>query len=167
MSNEFADLVEAPDAANTPDEPAAATRIDGVVIGKLVGFKDRGDTPLITYPGQPGPAALAAMRMIDLHTAHVGREVVLAFERGNPQRPIILGCLHEHDDRAQLPRGDSVQLEADGQRFVLSADRELVLRCGKASIRLLHTGEIFVDGAAISSRATGAHRIKGGSIQLN
>ena len=158
MSNEFDDAVEAPDSAAAPRQPTAAARVEGVVIGKLVGFKDRGDTPLITYPGQPGPT---------IYTAHVGRDVVLAFESGHPARPIILGCLHEHDDRAQLPRNDSVQVEADGQRFVLTASQELVLRCGKASIRLLHTGEIFVDGAAISSRATGAHRIKGGSIQLN
>jgi hypothetical protein len=163
MSNELEDLV----APGLSAMPAAATNVAGVVVGKLVGFKDRGDTPLVTYPGQSGVAALPAMRMIDLTPAHVGRDVVLAFDQGNPQRPIVLGCLHEFDSRGKLPRSESVQVEADGERFVLTAKQELVLRCGKASIRLLHTGEIFIDGAAISSRATGAHRIKGGSIQLN
>jgi hypothetical protein len=164
MSSELQDLVAAPDTSATSGR---AAKIDGVVVGKLVGFKDRGETPLITYPGQPGVAALPAKRMIDLHTAHVGRDVVLAFENGDPQRPIVLGCLHEQDGRAKLPRNESVEVEADGERFVLSAKQELVLRCGKASIRLLHTGEIFVDGETISSRSIGPHRIKGGSIQLN
>ena len=72
---------------------AALRPIHGVRVGILVGMRDDGCTPLIVYSGQPNSAALPARATIDLHGAHIGREVVLMFEDGDPRRPIVLGCL--------------------------------------------------------------------------
>ncbi|TIP53764.1 MAG: DUF2345 domain-containing protein, partial [Mesorhizobium sp.] len=53
------------------------------------------------------------------------------------------------------------------ERLDLSAEREIVLRCGKASITLTRTGKIILRGTYILSRSSGPNKIKGGSIQLN
>ncbi|MBX3623030.1 MAG: hypothetical protein KF891_23930, partial [Rhizobacter sp.] len=64
------------------ERPAALSRspLPEVVVGELVAIVDDGDTPLVLYPGQPGTAALRARTVLDLHGAHIGRQVVLSFE---------------------------------------------------------------------------------------
>lgn len=140
--------------------------IHGVRVGILVGMRDDGDTPLIVYSGQPDSAALPARAAIDLHGAHIGRDVVLAFEDGDPRRPIVLGCLHQQTAPLAASPG-SVEVDTDGERLLVCAKEQLVLRCGKASITLTKTGKILIQGAYVSSRSSGVNRIKGGSVQLN
>ena len=55
----------------------------------------------------------------------------------------------------------------DGQRLIVSAKEQLVLRCGKASITLTKAGKVLVEGTYLLSRSTGVNRVKGGSVQLN
>jgi hypothetical protein len=51
--------------------------------------------------------------------------------------------------------------------IVLSGQKEVVLRCGKASIALTADGTVVIKGARLLSSAAGSHRIKGGSVQIN
>jgi hypothetical protein len=60
-----------------------------------------------------------------------------------------------------------VEVDADGQRMLVNAKEQLVLRCGKASITLTKAGKVLIEGAYLLSRSTGVNRIKGGSVQLN
>ena len=60
------------------------------------------------------------------------------------------------------------ELEIGGEeRLELTAEREIVLRCGKASITLTRAGKVLIRGDYISSRSSGVNKIKGGSVQLN
>lgn len=146
--------------------PAAAVPA-GVVIGELIAMKDEGRTPLVLYPGQPGTAALAARSTVDLHGAHIGKQVVLMFEGGNAARPIVMGVLREGDGWPLPERPGQVEVDADGERLVVSAKEQLVLKCGKASITLTAAGKVLIQGAYLLSRSSGVNRIKGGSVQLN
>lgn len=137
-----------------------------VVVGELVALTDNGVVPLVLYPGQHGTAALAARTVLDLHGAHIGRRVVLSFERGDPTRPIVMGVLREAGD-SPLEAPGQVQVDADGQRMIVNAKHELVLQCGKASITLTKAGKVLIQGSYVSSRSSGVNRIKGGSVQLN
>jgi hypothetical protein len=146
--------------------PAASVRIDGVLTGVLIGFKESGAVPLVIFPGQPQTAAVAARATVDLHGAHIGRQVVLMFDGGDPMRPIVLGCIRgEATALAEQP--GQVQVDVDGERLLVTAKEQLVLRCGKASITLTKAGKVLIQGAYVSSRSTGVNRIKGGSVQLN
>ena len=152
------------------DEPTtqvASGRIHGVRIGTLVGFADNGYTPLVIYSRQPGSAALPARATLDLHGTHIGREVVLMFENGDPRRPVVMGCLMLKAASPLTGRPGQVEVDADGERLVVSAKDELVFRCGKASITLTKAGKVLIQGAYVSSRSSGVNRIKGGSVQLN
>ena len=141
--------------------------VSGVVIGALIGLKTESQTALVIYPGQPGSAAIAAASVEDLHGEHVGRQVLIAFENCDPRRPIIVGLLRGQRAWPLPERPGQLEVDADGERLVLTAKEQLVLRCGKASITLTKSGKVLIEGEFVSSRATGLNRIKGGSIQLN
>jgi phage baseplate assembly protein gpV len=144
-----------------------AVRLDAAITGVLVGIADDGRSPLVVFAGQAGTAAVRARTTVDLHGAHVGRQVVLLCERGDPARPIVMGVLQPVDGwpLGELP--GRVEVDADGARLVLSANEQLVLKCGKASITLTKSGKVLIQGAYVSSRSSGVNRIKGGSVQLN
>jgi len=148
--------------------PAVLTQqpLPEVVIGELIAITDEGCTPLILYPGQPGSAALRARSVLDLHGAHIGKSVVLSFENGDAAKPIVMGVLRQAGDRP-LEAPGQVQIDADGERMVVSAKEQMVLQCGKASITLTKAGKVLIQGSYVSSRSTGVNRIKGGSVQLN
>jgi hypothetical protein len=139
----------------------------GVIIGELVAIAHDGRTPLVVYPGQLGTAAVAALTVVDLHGAHIGRRVTLMFEGADPDKPIIMGVLKEREDWPLTERPVQVEVDADGERMVIGAQEQIVLRCGKASITLTKAGKVLIQGAYVLSRSTGVNRIKGGSVQLN
>jgi hypothetical protein len=153
--------------AQRPRARQAPERIDGIVTGVLIGFKDEGRTAIVTYPNQPGTAALAAGAVLDLHGPHIGRKVVLMFENGDPARPIIMGLLRNPAAWPLVEQPGQVQVDADGERLLVSAKEQLVLKCGKASVTLTKAGKILIQGTYISNRSSGVMRIKGGSVQLN
>lgn len=140
---------------------------DGVVVGELVAIAGDGEVPLVAIPGRPS-AAVPARTTVDLHSAHIGRPVVLMFEGGHAARPIIIGLLRgSGGDWPAAKRPTQVQIDADGERLVVSAAGQLALRCGRASITLTHSGKVLIQGTYVSSRSSGANRIKGGSVQIN
>ena len=53
------------------------------------------------------------------------------------------------------------------ERLELTAEREIVLRVGDASITLTRAGKIILRGTYVLSRSSGVNRIKGGSVQIN
>ncbi len=61
----------------------------------------------------------------------------------------------------------AVQVEIDGETLTITARRQIVLRCGEASITLTRAGKVLINGSYVASRSSGANKIKGGSIQLN
>jgi len=157
------------------DEPsiratARAHRVDSwpaAIVGELIAIADDGRTPLLLYPGQPGTAAVRARSTVDLHGAHVGQSVVLMFEGGDASRPIVVGVLRPAAPWPLDEPPGQVHVEADGERMIVSASRQLVMRCGKASITLTEAGKVLIEGTYVSSRSSGVNRVKGGSVQLN
>ena len=143
---------------------AAPERFDGVVIGVLAGM-DQSGSPLVAFPGNPQPAAVVARSTATLGGDDIGREVALLFESGDPARPLIIGPLQ----RPEATRLQHRQITAnlDGEHLVLNAEKEIVLKCGKASITLTRAGKVLIRGTYLLSRSSGVNRIKGGSVQLN
>ena len=141
--------------------------LPGVVMGVLVGFRDHGRTPLVMFSGQAGMAAVAARTTQDLHASHIGRRVVLLFERADARLPIIVGSIKQADGRSLPDQVGHVEVEADGERLIVSAREQLVLKCGKASVTLTKAGKVMIQGTYVSTHSSGANRIKGGSVQIN
>lgn len=139
-------------------QASAPKRIDGIVIGKLGEF-DAGGAPTIDFPGNLF-GELPARSTVALTPGDYGRDVALMFESGDPRKPIILGLIHH-------PVPAPTEVRVDNERLVLSANKEIELRCGKSSITLTKAGKVLIRGDYLLSRSTGVNRIKGGSVQIN
>ena len=135
-------------------------RIDGIVIAKVVSAPVGGRVRI-------APAGWPASRA----KLEAGVEVAVAFEGGHPDRPIVIGALErfagpeakQSTPAAELP----VTARLDGETVILEAAKEIVLRCGEATITLTRAGKILIQGAYVSSRSSGVNRIRGGAVQLN
>jgi hypothetical protein len=162
-------LLQGPALSAAPPTLAgqAPALIPGVMLGELLALADESKTPLVRYPGQPGSQALPACSTVDLHGPHIGQPVVLIFEQGDPMRPIVMGVLRGKTGWPLDEKPAQVDVDADGERLIISAKEQLVLRCGKASITLTKAGKVLIEGAYVLSRSTGVNRVKGGSVQLN
>lgn len=136
--------------------------VDSVITGsrrlsirRFLGF-DAAGLPLVDGKADD-PSPVSALSLIELAAGQAGAEVAVAWLDEDPPRPLILGLV-----RAPVPVA-----EADGERVVIEGRREVVLRCGKASITLTPDGGITLRGGRILSRADGANRVQGASVQLN
>ncbi len=157
------------------EEPILSHRVGWVAgVGEgtlLVDFRGnpRGALPARATVAMDPEGAIAA--------AAARQEVLLAFEDGDPARPIVVGLIQPPLptmidlvlDGAPAEDAQEVPQEAvlDGKRVVLEGEDEVVLRCGEASITLRRNGKVVIRGAYVESHAAGTNRIKGGSVRIN
>jgi hypothetical protein len=106
---------------------------------------------------------------VPLDKSQIGCEVVLLFAGPCATEPIVVGCILPPVVPTQTPTGEapSLDVELNGKRLELTAEDEIVLRCGNASITLTRAGKVLIRGAYLLSRSSGVNRIKGGSVQIN
>jgi len=152
--------------ARRPQQELPSIRATGAATARFYGF-DLSDRSLVSdVPGLPGEI-VPARSALALVSDQIGSPVVVVFEQGDLRRPIILGVLVDASARPSTTDASSLVVQVDETRLVLSAEREVVLRCGKASITLTRAGKILIQGEYVSTRAAGVNRIKGGSVQVN
>jgi hypothetical protein len=161
------ELLLAAEAAHTAGTTVRAASISGVAIGLLAGLDEHG--ALVDFPDNPSEDPIPARATVALAQSDVGREVAMLFEGGAPSRPILIGLLHQPSATAPAPaeKEADISASADGERLVFTADKEIVLQCGKASITLTRAGKVLIRGAYVLARSTGVNRIQGGSVLIN
>ncbi len=153
------------EARPTKATKAHRPQFTDVVIGALIAVDDMG-IPLVIFPGNESSVGVPARATVTLTAEDIGCEVALMFEKGDPAQPLIIGRIQNPQSRIKNIQAP-VSAEVDGERIEFSANQEIVLKCGKASITLTRAGKILIRGTYLLSRSSGANRIRGGSIQLN
>jgi hypothetical protein len=133
------------------------------VIGNLRSL-DETAVPEVDFTGNSRAYPVAAQSIVPLGSSHVGNNVLLPFENGEPDKQIIVGLI-KPPTRTEWPKPVEVQIDDD--KLVFTAGREIVLRCGKPSITLTRAGKILIRGSYLLSRPSGVNRIKGSSVQIN
>lgn len=160
--NTHAEILDSPavpvEPATRPPVPLAPRSL-APVVGRLVRCVPGG--ALVEFADNPLGRPVAARTTTPLDPAAVGAEVVLLFENGDPTRPLVVGVIRPPDTAPTVPA------ELDGERVLLTADREIVLRCGEASITLTRAGKVLIRGTYILTRSSGANRIKGAAVEIN
>ena len=160
-TDDFTRLGRAPVMRSEPVPVPSAT------LARLYGF-DVDDRPLVADIGNLRHEVVPARSTVPLLREHIGSEVVVVFEEGDPHSPIVIGVLAPSPRAgAVVTRSGSVSVEADDDRIELTAEREIVLRCGDASITLTRAGTVLIQGTYVLSRSRGVNRIKGAGVDIN
>ena len=146
---------------------AKPRKLAAAEVGELMALDTACGTAWVRVAATPNANAVVARSTVDLHGAHIGREVLLNFIGGDASRPVIVGVFADAAGWPDAQTPNTVQVDADGARLIVGAKDQLVLRCGKASITLTKAGKVLIEGSYVSSRSLGVNRTKGGSIQLN
>jgi hypothetical protein len=120
---------------------------------------------VVEVPGE----VLVARATVALRRDQIGSSVVVLFERNNARLPIIVGVVQNRasEERAAQPATGIVSVAVDDDRMVLTAEREIVLRCGEASITLTRAGKVIIRGNYVMSRSSGYNKIKGAAVDIN
>jgi Domain of unknown function (DUF6484) len=145
------------DKKSSRTEMAAAGPAE-VVIGQIAGVGDDG-APMVDFSGNPVGGPVRAMATAPYSDVPPGTSVALMFIDGDRARPLAIGVIADQ-------RRTEAAAPAD-ERLTLTATREIVLQCGRASIVLTRAGKVLVRGAYLSLRSSGMQRITGASIQIN
>ena len=137
---------------------------------------------LVDFPGNGcGPLVARSVLVLDArdleYAVATAQSVLLMFEQGDPQRPIVVGLIQPSSAAAsemrsllvakKPRRGPSREPHVDGEHLVLEGYERVTLKCGEASITLHKNGKLQLKGAYIESDSTGVNRIKGGTVKIN
>lgn len=154
--------------SSTPDAPPPPMGMMPVV-ARLQGF-DLDDRPVLAdLPSSPGEW-VTARTTVPLARAMCGQPAVVVFENGDLRRPIIMGIVQTQAVpplQAEPASIAKTTVLVDGESRVIEAEREIVLRCGEASITLTRAGKVIIQGNYILSRSRGYNKIKGAAIDIN
>ena len=123
--------------------------IEGVVIGQIITI-DKQNNPMVDFDCNIFKEAIPASSLVEINNTHKDHKVALMFEKNRADKPIIMGLMHIPEKTKSI-----------------IADKELLLKCGKASIRLKENGDIVINGRELVSRARKNNIIRGGTIHLN
>jgi hypothetical protein len=161
--DDFAKLADRP----LMGSPQAAVTAAVAVTARLHGF-DLDEQPLLA--GIPGlrHEIVAARSTVSISRQQTGATVVVLFERGDARRPIIVGVLQDpRATRQPVALPEPLSAQVDEQRIVLTAEREIVLKCGDASITLTRAGKVLIKGRYVLSGSSGYNKIKGAIVDIN
>lgn len=162
--------VRTPGAGLSRNLDAGAAAALGVAVTARLHAFDLRDAPVLCgFANAPGEL-VAARSTVPLKQEQIGATVLVLHEAGDWYRPIVVGVLQDEAAESStalpvLPARFDVQ--ADGERLTLQAEREIVLRCGEASITLTRGGKVVIQGSYVLSRSTGYNKIKGAAVDIN
>lgn len=140
--------------------------LDGVLRGVISEFDQAPGRIHIVVPSLSMLEPMVVRSTVPITQADVGREVLVAFEAGDARCPYIVGLLWEQGQNPPA-QAEPIEAKVDGEQVVIEGKKEIVLKCGKASITLTRAGKVLIRGAYVLSRSSGVNRIKGGSVQVN
>ena len=143
-------------------------------------------------PSVPARLALRATRE-RIETAIARRQqTVVVFEGGDRSRPLIVGFIEALEPQPAEPRAEAgepsrhadarspgaemaagqegtplIEADVDGRRVRVTAQDEIVLQCGSASVTLRRNGRVVIRGTYVETESEGTNRIKGGQVRIN
>jgi len=86
-----------------------------------------------------------------LHERDKTKEVLLTFNEGKIEQPIITGIIQTNKN----------------EPLIFSSKEGILLECGETRIELSHEGTLDLNALHINSQAYGPYRIKGASVKIN
>ncbi len=152
--------------------PVQACASGQILTGHLHGIDDEGR--ILFVPEQSGaepiPVAigLAVSDGVLVPAARNHQRALVVRTTENPARLILIGLVRERVDAAARDAAPGqLEVKVDGETVKLTAENEIELKCGKASLILRQSGRVILKGTYIVTSASGPVKIKGATIALN
>jgi hypothetical protein len=158
-------------------ERSAALSGDAPEVGTLLRVSEDGK-PFVEYCGSHGEriarCAIGAVTPIPRSDELAGAAVLLVFERGDRNLPIIIGFVQEslwglsryEAPAAKVAPGAS-PVKMEGTTVVIEGEQAIELRCGQGSIRLAADGHVVIKGERVTSRARETNKVRGAVVLIN
>ena len=142
-----------------PESPATSPiwQSGAALIGEVSRILSDG-TLLVDFPANALGPLEARTIVEDLYT---GAPVLLAFEQGDPTRPIVLGLVKNRIRTA----GSELRLAAG--RVLIEAHEAISIQCGEARIEASKDGKLKLGGKDVVSRASRTNKVQGSTVKLN
>jgi hypothetical protein len=162
-----ANLAQLLELRSEPIEPAL-----GPLVGSVTACL-RGEVR-VDFPGNTrGPLLARVSAALDIPSleaaAAAHQDALLLFEGGDSGRPLLVALLHSATPTVDLLLGKAMirDVRVDGERVSIEGKKEVVLRCGKASLTLRSDGKVILRGVNVVSQADQIHKVRGGKVQIN
>lgn len=143
-----------------------------ILTGHLHGIDDEGHILFVPELGgaEPIPVAIgvALSDGVLVPAARNHQRALVVHTSENPARLILIGLVRERVNPAARDAAPSqLEVKVDGETVRLTAENEIELKCGKASLILRQSGRVILKGTYIVTSASGPVKIKGATIALN
>jgi hypothetical protein len=156
------------------DAPVNAARSSSaqVITGHLHGIDDEGRVLFMAEQIGESPVPVSiGMAISDgvlIPAARNQQRALVVRTNDEPARLVLIGLVRE---RVAAAARDAVpgQLEVrmDGETLRLSAEREIELRCGNASLILRQSGRVILKGTHVVTSSRGPIKVKGATVEIN
>ena len=172
---------------NTPEQPTQISAQDAVhqsnyqsaVLGNKIArlVPSESQTAIMVQWENHPPVTARHLANIDtqelLGCEQQGREVLINFIDNDINQPVIIGVMASVvDDMVKIEleskeKPTKANVVSDGESVLITAEKDILLVCGKSSLMLRKDGKIIAKGTNILSRASATNKIKGGSVEVN
>ena len=124
------------------------------------------------------------------------QQAVVIFENGDRLKPLVVGFVEalesnprdvpdpsrdpssaevralrgEAERRSRPDKSEGmpvIEADVDGRRVRVTAQDEIVLQCGSASVTLRRNGRVVIRGSYVETHSEGTNRITGGQVRIN
>lgn len=133
-------------------------RRPGLTVARLIGLDGRRATIAFRGERAPFPAELDEEVERELAVRALEQKSAVLVEIDEQGRAFVMGIVQTKRPREVVIEGESVRLEGA---------REVVLRAGRAALRLREDGDVELVGSRISAASRGLFRLVGRILRLN
>jgi len=159
-------LLHAPVSGEAP-RPAAQ-----VITGHLQGIDDEGRVLFVPEQGGGPPVAvsigLAISDGVLIPAARNQQRALVVRTSEEPPRLVLIGLVRERvASAARDARPGELEVKVDGETLRLTAQHEIELKCGNASLVLRQSGRVILKGTHVVTSSRGPLKVKGATVEIN
>jgi hypothetical protein len=143
-----------------------------IVTGHLEGIDDEGRILFVAEQGDGVPVPVAIGVPISdgvlIPAARNRQRALVVRTDESPPNWVLIGLVRERvSSTARDAAPGELEVKMDGETLRLTAEREIELRCGNASLILRQSGRVILKGTHVVTSSRGPLKVKGATVEIN